>query len=505
MNTFLVYNPAMSHSAAMGIRGGGDRCDRLENGPKTNKEGVAPTRRHDVNLEDLLHSKLSSIRKRGQDVKKISHEKRDLIQGEIKKYGADIDFMNASFSRMMQIPLFKSDETVVQKIETLKKTIQSLRRLARSRVDGNGTDVEQNIHEMVDLFAAARSDHHMEVENSEDFQEETNRMLDIFEYARQREVNVSKIKPSPDQIHFWRAVFASDSPTVLSFMRSRKVDADLPDPSHDLHSCAIHVAVQCNDTAMVALLLKHGASPHVLDKNLETPLHCASRFCHSEIAKMLMLEYSLSPSQQNQCGQNSLHLLLDWTEEARDQEALERNVSQLELTLHYLTAGVDPNAVDHRKWTPLHYAGLVTGTVILLLLQAGASVNPLTANGHTPLDWAYEAWSRRSVPVLEQAGAVRTLRGSQSVWEKHCVPGFVKEFGTPAAAKRNSFAPSFAAPCDMQGMELNYAEEQSSSHEEIDREFLEDLSLSELRSNLSSLDESHDWSSEQQGSEIVDG
>uniref|UniRef100_A0A0C3SM52 Ankyrin repeat protein n=1 Tax=Guillardia theta (strain CCMP2712) TaxID=905079 RepID=A0A0C3SM52_GUITC len=59
----------------------------------------------------------------------------------------------------------------------------------------------------------------------------------------------------------------------------------------------------------VEILLNHGASPHVLDRNLETPLHYASRYCYPEIAKMLM---------QN--------------------------------------AGVDPNAVDYRGWTPLHYA-----------------------------------------------------------------------------------------------------------------------------------------------------
>lgn len=64
------------------------------------------------------------------------------------------------------------------------------------------------------------------------------------------------------------------------------------------------------------------------------------------------------------------------------------------------------NACDQFNWTPLHHAchaGQLD--IIKLLLEAGASVDPPTLNGATPLMRAIESCRPSCVEYLIKAGA----------------------------------------------------------------------------------------------------
>lgn len=66
----------------------------------------------------------------------------------------------------------------------------------------------------------------------------------------------------------------------------------------------------------------------------------------------------------------------------------------------------DVNACDQFSWTPLHHAchaGQLD--IIQLLLEAGASVDPPTLNGATPLMRAIESCRPSCVDYLIKAGA----------------------------------------------------------------------------------------------------
>jgi len=83
---------------------------------------------------------------------------------------------------------------------------------------------------------------------------------------------------------------------------------------------------------------------------------------------------------------------------------------QLDLTRlnEYLRAGVDVNASDRRKWTPLHSAARYNTDpgILATLLQAGAVVGARNKAGDTPLHWAAaENANVEIVKSLIEAGA----------------------------------------------------------------------------------------------------
>ena len=57
-----------------------------------------------------------------------------------------------------------------------------------------------------------------------------------------------------------------------------------------------------------------------------------------------------------------------------------------EVVRHLIELGVDVNAKDRRRWTPLHFAARTKNpAVVKLLLEAGADVNATDDEGITPL------------------------------------------------------------------------------------------------------------------------
>lgn len=75
---------------------------------------------------------------------------------------------------------------------------------------------------------------------------------------------------------------------------------------------------------------------------------------------------------------------------------------------HLICIGVDVNARDRSRWTPLHFA--VRGrnaSIVRMLLQAGAEVDPLNDEGVTPLHQCLLEipWNLEAAELLLAAGA----------------------------------------------------------------------------------------------------
>ena len=80
---------------------------------------------------------------------------------------------------------------------------------------------------------------------------------------------------------------------------------------------------------------------------------------------------------------------------------------EMETIRRLMALGADVNAVDHRRWTALHYAAQERHAEITqLLLRYGATVDPEDKFGNTPLDNAtYGQGGLEIIRLLVQAGA----------------------------------------------------------------------------------------------------
>jgi ankyrin repeat protein len=191
-------------------------------------------------------------------------------------------------------------------------------------------------------------------------------------------------------------------------------------------------------TAAAQVLLEHGASVHVRNKNGQTPLHLASQCHHSSIVALLLkfgadvdahnndnltplllasgqytldnasgtgaaqvlLEHGASVHVQNKNGQTPLHL------------ASEHHLPGVAVLL--LKLGLDVDAQDNDSMTPLllaasgrftfDYAGTRSTAVAQVLLEHGASVHVRNKNGQTPLHLASQRHLSGMVALLLKSG-----------------------------------------------------------------------------------------------------
>jgi ankyrin repeat protein len=84
---------------------------------------------------------------------------------------------------------------------------------------------------------------------------------------------------------------------------------------------------------------------------------------------------------------------------------------ELDWVQNCLRGGLDPNQLDDKGWTPLHWAafmGLVDGereAVVAELIRAGADVNATGPHGDSVLQVALQAENWDIVRQLQDAGA----------------------------------------------------------------------------------------------------
>ncbi|XP_067446774.1 ankyrin repeat domain-containing protein 27 [Thunnus thynnus] len=138
----------------------------------------------------------------------------------------------------------------------------------------------------------------------------------------------------------------------------------------------LHVAALHGHSALVALLIRHGANVNARTNQNATPLHLASQNSHVQVVRFL-LECNAKLNKKDHYGNTPLiHACLR---------------GNLETATTLLQSNALVNVVNHQGNTALHEA--VRGghqTLVELLLRGGASAGVRNKRQRTPLDCAYE-------------------------------------------------------------------------------------------------------------------
>ena len=187
----------------------------------------------------------------------------------------------------------------------------------------------------------------------------------------------------------------------------------------------LHLASRHSHSAIVGLLLKFGADVEALDKDTMTPLLLVSQGLHrlflntSQMAKtaQLLLEHGASVYVRNKNGQTPLHL------------ASRHDLTAIVGLL--LKSGADVDAQDNNSMTPLLLASqyvsdddlsVINIKVIKpaqLLLKRGASVHVQNKNGQMPLHLASQHGLSEVVKLLLESGADVDARDNSNLTPLH--------------------------------------------------------------------------------------
>lgn len=207
----------------------------------------------------------------------------------------------------------------------------------------------------------------------------------------------------------------------------------------------LSLALEGNDTAMVKLLLEHGADPNAKLEDGDTPLMQAARSSNADIVALLLKHGAEADARHADYGYSALMLA--------------SNAGNLATVQHLLKAKVDPNAATTRigkeNWirpngqpgfgngigiirggtpadrgrrdpmqggmTALHYAARHNHTdVAAALLDAGANIEQAEANDITPLLMAISNDNTEAAQFLISRGAnvnVSDWYGRTPLWE----------------------------------------------------------------------------------------
>lgn len=134
----------------------------------------------------------------------------------------------------------------------------------------------------------------------------------------------------------------------------------------------LHLAARHNHTAIINILLDHGANVNVCDFDYSaTPLHLAARYDIIAAAKCL-IERNANINSKNIYGTTPLHF------------GVRRG--NAELCEMLIKAGVSINATDNAENTPLHAAMLCENeNVVKMLMDHGASPSACDVEGERPI------------------------------------------------------------------------------------------------------------------------
>ena len=181
----------------------------------------------------------------------------------------------------------------------------------------------------------------------------------------------------------------------------------------------LHVAAEYGYSEIVEVLLEHGATPNIRDKDGRTPLHYAAMFGNSKVVEVL-LEHGADPNIRNKYGSTPLHYAAAF-DYPKIVELLPKDLSDYDVTplqgaveFSYpevvkllLEHGANPNIQDYKYgWTPLHDAvNRCHDGVVRVLLGHGADPTIRDNEGRTPLDIGSECPEEFREMLRRRSGA----------------------------------------------------------------------------------------------------
>ena len=139
----------------------------------------------------------------------------------------------------------------------------------------------------------------------------------------------------------------------------------------------LHIATIHDEPERLRLLIQQNGSPHCLNSKKQTPLHLAAAKGNETIVKMLLSEYSCSPTVTDTYGNTPLHMA-----------ALSGRTAVLkELAMQY---GSPPDCQNSNQQTPLHLAiaGGHLEVVSMLMSEFHCNINSADIDGNTVLHLA---------------------------------------------------------------------------------------------------------------------
>uniref|UniRef100_A0AAY4EWH5 Palmitoyltransferase n=1 Tax=Denticeps clupeoides TaxID=299321 RepID=A0AAY4EWH5_9TELE len=168
----------------------------------------------------------------------------------------------------------------------------------------------------------------------------------------------------------------------------------------DLNSTPLHWAITQGHLSMVIQLLRYGADPTLTDREGYRCLHLAILYQHMPIAAYLMAKGQEVDSPDLN-GQTPLMLAA-------------QKIIGPEPTNFLLKCNASVNVFDKvNRNSPLHCA-VLAGNVdaVHILLEAGASVDLVNINGHTPIDLAHQVNSPLLLHMLNHVKQERIKSNS---------------------------------------------------------------------------------------------
>jgi len=193
-------------------------------------------------------------------------------------------------------------------------------------------------------------------------------------------------------------------------------------PTAKAPDISIHEAAAKGNLEAVKHHLAAGADVNAKNSNNDgnyTPLHYAALFDHLEITELLVAkDADVNPKdqggrtpldlaiQQNKPETADLLIKLGGKSGAEDSIHVAAELGNIEAVKQHLDVGVDMNAKNKNKWTPLHVAIYSNQReIVQLLIAKGADVNVKDADGGAPLHYGAFGGYKEIVQLLIAKGA----------------------------------------------------------------------------------------------------
>lgn len=238
----------------------------------------------------------------------------------------------------------------------------------------------------------------------------------------------ASVTPALTRLYSWFSAIVSEDYALMDDLLAHGLPIDVPHPLR--HTTALMEATRLGRTQLVAWLLSRGAAPAFLcGLPRGTPLHCALRRHHWEIARALI-------AAQSGCGdvdhysRTPLHLLsMDMPEEP------DGVLAALDVAEALLKKGCQMDALDHEGITALHYCIINDYAPLAeMLLQNGANPNILTPDTHvSPLTIAALERNTAMAQLLLSYGANPELPTKEGSTALTIMPGLRRLNATGAA------------------------------------------------------------------------